>query len=122
MTNFFKTLIASLIFSTSALSQNFLSTSEKSIVNQVGDTIILRGMGLGGWMVQEGYMMAPGGFSSTQYQIKDKITELIGEEETQIFYDSWLKNHVTKTDIDSMKSWGVNLVRAPIHYICLLCL
>ena len=30
-------------------------------------------MGLGGWMVQEGYMMAPGGFSSTQYQIKDKL-------------------------------------------------
>ena len=73
-------------------------------------------MGLGGWMVQEGYMMAPGGFSSTQYQIKDKITELVGEEETQIFYDNWLNNHVTKTDIDSMKSWGFNLVRAPIHY------
>ena len=60
--------------------------------------------------------MAPGGFSSTQYQIKDKITELVGEEETQIFYDNWLNNHVTKTDIDSMKSWGFNLVRAPIHY------
>ena len=27
--------------------QNFLSTSGKSIVNEMGDTIILRGMGLG---------------------------------------------------------------------------
>ena len=96
--------------------QNFLSTSGKSIVNEMGDTIILRGMGLGGWMVQEGYMMAPGGFSSTQYQIRDKLTELIGSQETDIFYDNWLSNHVRKIDIDSMKQWGFNLVRAPIHY------
>ena len=100
----------------SSFSQNFLSTSGKSIVNEVGDTIILRGMGLGGWMVQEGYMMAPGGFSSTQYQIRDKLTELIGPQETDIFYDNWLSNHVRKIDIDSMKQWGFNLVRAPIHY------
>ena len=74
------------------------------------------GMGLGGWMVQEGYMMAPGGFSSTQYQIKDRLVEFIGAEETEIFYDNWLSNHVRKIDIDSMKQWGFNLVRAPIHY------
>ena len=116
MTNFYKFLLVFLLFSNYSFSQNFLSTSGKSIINEKGDTIILRGMGLGGWMVQEGCMMAPGGFSSTQYQIKDKITELVGEEETQIFYDNWLNNHVTKTDIDSMKSWGFNLVRAPIHY------
>ena len=116
MAKFCKFFVVLLFFSNYSFSQNFLSTSGKSIVNENGDTIILRGMGLGGWMVQEGYMMAPGGFSSTQYQIKDKIIELVGEEETQIFYDNWLKNHVSKTDIDSMKSWGFNLVRAPIHY------
>ena len=116
MAKFCKFFVVLLLFSNYSFSQNFLSTSGKSIVNENGDTIILRGMGLGGWMVQEGYMMAPGGFSSTQYQIKDKIIELVGEEETQIFYDNWLKNHVSKTDIDSMKSWGFNLVRAPIHY------
>ena len=96
--------------------QNFLSTSGTSIVNQSGDTIIFRGMGIGSWMVQEGYMMAPGGFSSTQYQIKDRLVELIGAQETEIFYDNWLNNHVRKIDLDSMKQWGFNLVRAPIHY------
>ena len=73
-------------------------------------------MGLGGWMVQEGYMMAPGGFSGTQFQIRDNITDLIGEEETEKFYNKWLNNHVRKIDIDSMKAWGFNLVRVPIHY------
>ena len=74
MTKIFKFLVLLILFSNQLFSQQFLSTSGKSIINQNGDTIILRGMGLGGWMVQEGYMMAPGGFSSTQYQIKDKIS------------------------------------------------
>ena len=73
-------------------------------------------MGLGGWMVQEGYMMSPNGFSGTQHQIKKDILKIIGEEETENFYNLWLENHVRKIDIDSMKSWGFNLVRAPIHY------
>ena len=73
-------------------------------------------MGLGGWMVQEGYMMSPNGFSGTQNQIKKDILKIIGEEETENFYNLWLENHVRKIDIDSMKSWGFNLVRAPIHY------
>ena len=113
LTNF---LVLFLVLGFSSYSQNFLSTSGTSIINESGDTIIFRGMGLGGWMVQEGYMMAPGGFSSTQYQIKDRLVELIGAEETEIFYDNWLSNHVRKIDIDSMKQWGFNLVRAPIHY------
>lgn len=113
LTNF---LVLFLVLNFSLYSQNFLSTSGTSIVNQNSDTIILRGMGIGSWMVQEGYMMAPGGFSSTQYQIKDRLVELIGAQETEIFYDNWLNNHVRKIDVDSMKQWGFNLVRAPIHY------
>ena len=108
---FFSVLLSNVLYS-----QNFLKTSGRNIINQNGDTIVLRGIGLGGWMVQEGYMMAPGGFSGTQFQIRDKITDLIGEEETEKFYDNWLKNHVRKIDIDSLKSWGFNLVRVPIHY------
>jgi endoglucanase len=38
-------------------SQNFLKTSGPQIVNGKGEKIILRGMGLGGWMLQEGYML-----------------------------------------------------------------
>ena len=72
---FFSVLSSNVLFS-----QNFLKTAGRNIINQNGDTIVLRGIGLGGWMVQEGYMMAPGGFSGTQFQIRDKITDLIGFE------------------------------------------
>ena len=105
MIKFYKLLVVLLLFSNYSFSQNFLNTSGKSIINEKGDTIILRGMGLGGWMVQEGYMMAPGGFSSTQYQIKDKIRELIGDEETQKFYNNWLK----KIDFLSLENNTITL-------------
>ena len=105
----------SLLSSNVLFSQNFLKTAGRNIINQNGDTIILRGIGLGGWMVQEGYMMAPEVFLELNFRY-DKITDLIGEEETEKFYDNWLKNHVRKIDIDSLKSWGFNLVRVPIHY------
>ncbi|MEM7103229.1 MAG: carbohydrate-binding protein [Bacteroidota bacterium] len=109
-------LIASFFISASAFSQSFLSTNGTAIVNEPGDTIILRGMGLGGWMLQEGYMLQTAGFASAQYQIRGLIEDLIGEEDTQEFYDAWLDNHVRKIDIDSLAAWGFNSVRLPMHY------
>jgi len=96
--------------------QGFLRAEGKEIVNENGEPFILKGMGLGGWMLQEGYMLQTASFANAQWQLKEKITDLIGEDATNEFYDAWLANHVTKTDIDSLKSWGFNSVRLPMHY------
>jgi endoglucanase len=96
--------------------QHFLKTKGKAIVNESQDTVLFRGMGLGGWMVQEGYMLQTAGFANPQHEIRANIQELIGEANTDTFYDAWLTNHVQKTDIDSLKSWGFNSVRLPFHY------
>ena len=96
--------------------QGFLKVSGKKIVDAKGSEIILRGMGLGGWMLQEPYMMQLSGVAANQGDIKRKIEALIGPEKTATFYDAWLANHCTKSDIDSMKAWGFNSVRLPMHY------
>jgi len=96
--------------------QGFLRTQGTAIVNEMGDPIILRGMGLGGWMLQEGYMLQTADFANAQYQIREKIEQLIGEQDTEQFYQAWLSNHVTEEDIDSLKAWGFNSVRLPMHY------
>ena len=54
--------------------------------------------------------------ANPQWEIRQKIEETIGEEATEEFYDAWLHNHVQKSDIDSMKAWGFNSVRLPMHY------
>ena len=94
----------------------FLTTSGKQILDKNGDPIILRGVGLGGWMLQEPYMMNFVGGADNQQQFRSKLESLIGETNTQEFYNKWLDNFVTKTDIDSLASWGFNSVRLPMHY------
>ena len=95
--------------------EGYLKTDGSKIVDSKGKEIILRGMGLGGWMLQEGYMLRmPGG--GTQHAIKARIADLIGDEECENFYDQWLKNQMTKADVDSMAKWGFNSIRLPMHY------
>ena len=109
-------LILCLILSIMASNAQGLKRSGQKIVDQSGNEVILRGMGLGGWMLQEPYMMEMSGFASAQWQIKSKIQDLIGSVNTEAFYDAWHANHCTKKDIDSLASWGFNSVRLPMHY------
>ena len=105
-----------LLFNNQANAQGYLKADGKNIVNENGETVILRGMGLGGWMLQEGYMLQTASFANAQYKIRNSIEGLIGQEDTDLFYDAWLANHVRKADIDSLKAWGFNSVRLPMHY------
>jgi endoglucanase len=110
------TLIGFLLFGHLGLQAQYVHTSGKKILDKNGNEIILRGMGLGGWMLQEGYMLETNAFANPQHQIRARIVEVIGEANTQEFYDAWLANHVTKRDIDSLAAWGFNSVRLPMHY------
>ena len=99
----------------SSYSQGFLKVKDKHLENDSSKNYILRGMGLGGWMLQEGYMFHLG-FLGQQHKIKEKIVDLIGKSDADIFYKNWLKNHTQEADIDSMASWGFNSIRLPMHY------
>lgn len=95
--------------------QGFLKADGKRIVNQKNENILLRGVGLGGWMLQEGYMLKIQD-EGQQYRIRERIVDLMGERQTQEFYDLWLNNHTRKIDVDSMKAWGFNSIRLPMHF------
>ncbi|WP_318345502.1 cellulase family glycosylhydrolase [Flagellimonas baculiformis] len=105
-----------LLINATVFGQGFLHTDGQKIVDAQGNNVLLRGLGLGGWMVQEGYMLQTASFAGPQHAIKQKITELIGKENTEAFYEAYLANGITKRDIDSLKAWGFNSVRLPMHY------
>jgi endoglucanase len=96
-----------------AASQDFLRAAGQRIVDAEGREVVLRGIGLGGWMLQEGYMLRTGG---PQHRIEARIDELIGPERKEAFYAAWLANHTRQIDMDSMAAWGFNSVRLPMHY------
>ncbi|WP_316831382.1 cellulase family glycosylhydrolase [Pedobacter aquatilis] len=95
--------------------QGFLKTEGKKIVNTKGENVLLRGFGLGGWMLQEGYMLKINK-DAQQHKIRERLEDLMGVKQTQEFYDAWLNNHTRKIDVDSLKAWGFNSIRLPMHY------
>lgn len=115
---FFGTAVLSLFLCWSSIlsAQEFLHRDGQNIVDANGKSVLLRGLGLGGWMVQEGYMLKTGDFAGPQHVIRKKITELIGEENTAKFYTAYKTNGITKRDIDSLAAWGFNSIRLPMHY------
>lgn len=105
-----------MLLSVTAFSQGFLHRNGQNIEDGNGQNIILRGLSIGGLMVQEGYMLKTSAFAGPQYQIKQKITDLIGVENTTEFYDAYKANGLTKQDVDSLAAWGFNSIRLPMHY------
>jgi hypothetical protein len=108
-----------LILSGLSFSQGFLHTAGKEIVEGNGEPILLRGFGLGGWLVPEGYMLINRawieGFESPT-QIENHVVDLIGEEKSNMFWDEYRKNFVSRADIDQIAEWGFNHIRLPFHY------
>ena len=103
-----------ILIAKSSFSQGFLRVDGDKIVNDVDQNFILRGMGLGGWLVQEGYMLKTGKLNA-EYQIRNGISDLVGGEKTEELYEIYHKNYVRKIDIDSLASWGFNSIRLPMH-------
>lgn len=104
-----------------AVAQGFLRAEGTRIVDESGKAVILRGMGLGGWMLQEGYMLQLGEVGrGQQHVIRGRIAELIGPEKTAVFYRAWLDNYTTEADIAAMARAGFNSVRLPMHHDLLM--
>jgi endoglucanase len=98
------------------LAQSLLQASGPKIVNASGQEVLLKGMNLGGWMLQEGYMMKPG-YGGTQGSIK-KLLYQAGQSDAQVesFYQQWRDNFITRADINYIAAKGFNCVRLPMHY------
>jgi endoglucanase len=116
MKKHFLTSVAFFIFLSFAHGQGFLKTDGKKIVNEKGENVLLRGIGLGGWMLQEPYMFELSKAAGTQTEIKSKISALIGQKNCDEFYTAYLNNFITELDVDALKKWGFNSIRLPMHF------
>ncbi len=96
-------------------SQGFLRVDGINIINDVDQNFMLKGICLGGWLVQEGYILHSGKLDA-EHQIRNGVQELVGVEKAEELYDLYHKNYVRKIDIDSLAAWGFNSIRLPMHY------
>ncbi|MEM1270745.1 MAG: cellulase family glycosylhydrolase [Bacteroidota bacterium] len=95
----------------------FFRTDGPEIVGPDGTPVVLRGIGLGGWLMPEGYMLhiaAPDGGSPRT--IRAQIEDLIGEADTDRFFEIYRANYVNEKDIAAIAEWGFDHIRLPFHY------
>ncbi len=108
-------LIGILVATSLRLEAQFFKTLGMDIVDPQSHPFILKGYGLGGWLVPEGYMLHMPGFGSPT-SIRNQIIDLIGVANTDRFFAEYRKNYVAEKDIELIARWGFNSIRLPFHY------
>ena len=97
----------------SSANQNRLRVSGDQIVNQKGDTVYLRGFGLGGMLHMENFI---DGYPANEEAMREGLRKVLGEKKYNLYFDTFLKSYFTEADAAYIQSLGLNLVRIPINY------
>lgn len=99
------------------MNNRFLHAEGTKIVNGAGKEILLKGWGMGNWLLAEGYMWLS---SDPEFdrpsRIRKVIEELTGKEYSEQFWQSYRENYVNRNDIMRLAQLGYNSVRIPLHY------
>jgi endoglucanase len=98
-----------------AQQNDFVTVKGKEFISPDGNTIILKGINLGNWLVPEGYMFRFEKVNSPR-MIYNLFNILVGEDEANKFWDTFRENYIDKDDIHFIKSLGFNSVRIPFNY------
>lgn len=108
--------------------QGFLHADGRRIVNGNGETVVLRGWGLGNWLNPEGFMIGgvplvdmsrkPSDFALPRRFERGRtmiptVRELCGTAYAEEFERRWIREYCTEDDIRLMAEQGYNSVRVP---------
>ncbi|PJJ52957.1 cellulase family glycosylhydrolase [Hymenobacter chitinivorans] len=85
------------------------------VVDAGGKEVVLRGFNVGGWLLQESYILKTDTLDS-QARIRGGLLRTMSDKELEDFYADYRAKFVTKADIDFVAAQGFNCVRLPFHY------
>ncbi|HWX22881.1 MAG TPA: cellulase family glycosylhydrolase [Candidatus Binatia bacterium] len=98
-----------------ASAEGFLRTRGQDIVDEKGEKVLLRGVGLGNWMLPEGYMWRFGNEGDRPRKIERLVSDLIGEEKAAQFWKKFRKEYISEADIKRIAELGFNSVRPALN-------
>lgn len=98
----------------------FLKAEGRKLINGKGREMVLRGVGLGSWLLPEGYMWRFPSPGDRPRRIERMITELIGEEKAKRFWEIYYDRYISEADIRQIAAEGFNSVRLPLHWRVLM--
>ena len=97
------------------VSTGFVQVSGTHLVDAAGQPLHLRGIGLGNWLLPEGYMWRFKRAESPR-QIEEVVAQLIGDPAARDFWAQWRDRYITAADIRLIRQLGFNSVRVPLPY------
>lgn len=94
---------------------SFLHTFGQNIVNESRERIYLKGVGLGNWLLPEGYMWRFGADGDRPRKIEKVVADLIGKVRAELFWKEFRQNYITEADIKRIAELGFNSVRPALN-------
>jgi len=104
-----------LTYSPATAGVTFLRTRGQDMVNEGGDKVLLRGVGLGNWMLPEGYMWKFGNGGDRPRKIEKIVSDLIGEQNAARFWPEYRRRYITEADVARIAELGFNSVRPALN-------
>ncbi|WP_435164092.1 cellulase family glycosylhydrolase [Paenibacillus glycanilyticus] len=95
---------------------DFLKTNGKQIKNNNGNgsVVSLHGTNLGGWMMEENWMSPLGG--TDEWTVRGTLINRFGSSAVDSLKDSYQDLWIQASDLDTIKSMGLNFIRVPIYW------
>ncbi|MGZ3756371.1 MAG: glycoside hydrolase family 5 protein [Mucilaginibacter sp.] len=106
---------ATVLLNVKAQTVKFISVKGKEIIGTDNKPLLLKGTNLGNWLIPEGYMFKFKKINSPKL-INQAFMELMGPDATRAFWETYLKNYITREDIHYLKTTGMNSIRIPFTY------
>ena len=100
-------LLACAMVCTSAMAEDeltMLRAQGQEIVNADGEAVLLRGVNMGGWLVQEGWMnLTNGPCQSESFKVLD---ERFGRDVREHLFQVYEDNYLSERDFDNIRPWA----------------
>ena len=110
-------LLACAMVCTSAMAEDeltMLRAQGQEIVNADGEAVLLRGVNMGGWLVQEGWMnLTNGPCQAESFKVLD---ERFGRDVREHLFQVYEDNYLSERDFDNIRALGMNVVRLPFAW------
>ena len=96
-----KRILLLLLLTLTCGSGYYTTSDQNTIDRKTGEVIQLRGIGLGGWLLPEGYMWGLRKLDRPR-QFEAAIEDLIGARNARMFWDLYYENFVTRDEVAQM--------------------
>ncbi|MBQ9552918.1 MAG: cellulase family glycosylhydrolase, partial [Clostridia bacterium] len=101
---------------TAVTAADALKTDGERLVNAAGEEVRLRGVNLGGWLIQEDWFCPADNGKRGDHWTLETLIERFGVDKAYELYNIYWNNWITEYDFAQIAAMGFNCVRIPFWY------